>query len=242
MILALVDLAGLRDVVRVIIGPSDASLKRLHESGTLRHINLLFLDHYKPAYTSDLKLCEALGLIGPGAVLAADNVIKPGNPQYLEYVRASPKQKKERLAATRQSGRERSGDEQIPEKYLAQYEKRVSNEAVDWSVEGNPKLVYESRLVESYEPTGVPVSLNPVVIHHSIVLTVTRTALRLHGALASRTSFLVLAASIVLVSPSIVGGRAVLAVPWTALTTFGIHYLLGLGEKRSESPKPYTAS
>jgi catechol O-methyltransferase len=39
---------------------------------------MMFLDHYKPAYTTDLKLCEELGLIHKGTVLAADNVIKPG--------------------------------------------------------------------------------------------------------------------------------------------------------------------
>ncbi|KAK7750273.1 hypothetical protein SLS62_007790 [Diatrype stigma] len=76
----LVDLAGLRDLVTVVIGASSDSLRRLRKSGELSRIDLLFLDHYKPAYTADLKLCEELGLVGPGSVYAADNgrIIYPG--------------------------------------------------------------------------------------------------------------------------------------------------------------------
>jgi len=70
--MSLVDLAGLSDVVKVVVGTSDASLERLHSTGQLQHIDLLFLDHYKPAYVTNLKLCEELNLITPGSVLAAD--------------------------------------------------------------------------------------------------------------------------------------------------------------------------
>lgn len=73
VISSLVDLAGLRDVVQVEIGASSSSLRRLAADGTLKKIDLLFLDHVKPLYTPDLKLCEELGLVGPGSVLAADN-------------------------------------------------------------------------------------------------------------------------------------------------------------------------
>lgn len=69
----LVELAGLGDVVKVVVGSSSDSLRRLHQTGQLRHIDLLFLDHYKPLYTEDLKLCEELELVGPGSVYAADN-------------------------------------------------------------------------------------------------------------------------------------------------------------------------
>lgn len=90
----LIALAGLRDFVQIIIGRSDTSLDKLHKSGQLKRIELMFLDHYKPAYTTDLKLCEQLGMIQPGSVLAADNVIYPGNPPYLEYVRSTVEQKR----------------------------------------------------------------------------------------------------------------------------------------------------
>lgn len=73
VISSLVNLAGLSDIVKVEIGGSSASLKRLHRNGTLKRIDLLFLDHWKPSYTTDLKLCEELRLVGPGSVYAADN-------------------------------------------------------------------------------------------------------------------------------------------------------------------------
>ncbi|KAI1269456.1 catechol O-methyltransferase [Xylariaceae sp. FL1019] len=123
----LVDLAGLSEVVKVKVGSSSDSLKQLHADGALTFIDLLFLDHYKPLYTPDLKLCEELGLIGVGTVLAADNVIKPGNPPYLEYVRSSVEEKKRRLT---------DGPKSDPK--------------------GNPNLEYESQLVKGWEPSGVP--------------------------------------------------------------------------------------
>lgn len=75
---SLVDLAGLSDVVKVEVGPSDLSLARLNQSGIINKIDFLFIDHYKPAYTADIKLCESLGIIVPGTVICADNCIKPG--------------------------------------------------------------------------------------------------------------------------------------------------------------------
>ncbi|CAK4034579.1 catechol O-methyltransferase 2 [Lecanosticta acicola] len=134
VIAALVALAGLADTVHVEIGSSDASLQRLHHTHRLPtgKIDLVFLDHYKPAYTTDLKLCEELGLVREGSWLAADNVIKPGNPPYLAYVRSSVAEKRERYAAAGE------GEEDVE------------------GARGNPNLVYESRLVESFEPTGEP--------------------------------------------------------------------------------------
>ncbi|PSN64829.1 S-adenosyl-L-methionine-dependent methyltransferase [Corynespora cassiicola Philippines] len=150
VISSLVDLAGLSDTVKVIVGSSDESLARLHSTGALKHIDLMFLDHYKPAYTTDLKLCEELGLVTPGSVLAADNVIKPGNPPYLEYVRSSVEEKKKNASADG-SGK----TEGIPERTVQQYLKRYG-EASFSKAKGNPNLVYESKLVNSWEPTGVP--------------------------------------------------------------------------------------
>jgi catechol O-methyltransferase len=114
----LVDLAGLSSTIKVIVGSSDESLHRLHSAGTLTKIDLMFLDHYKPAYTTDLKLCEELGLIGVGSVLAADNVIKPGNPPYLEYVRSTVAEKKQRA----EEGGLRESLKGIPEKNVKMYE------------------------------------------------------------------------------------------------------------------------
>ncbi|EXJ76503.1 catechol O-methyltransferase [Cladophialophora psammophila CBS 110553] len=153
VISSLVDLAGLSDIVQVIEGPSDASIKELHATGTLQHIDLMFLDHYKPAYTTDLKLCEELKLIAPGSVLAADNVIKPGNPPYLEYVRSSVKQKKQ---VTKAAQTVNGVDTRFANRTANQYLQREGEAKLDETRVGNPLLIYESRLVHSFEPSGVP--------------------------------------------------------------------------------------
>ena len=158
VIMSLIDLAGLSDVVKVVVGSSADSIKRLHGSGALQHIDLMFLDHYKPAYTTDLKLCEHLGLITPGSVLAADNVIKPGNPPYLEYVRSSVLQKHEQFESGAKNGTDTNG---FGNRWREQYKSREGEEKLSTEVKGNPNLIYESKLVNSYEPTGVPVRLCP---------------------------------------------------------------------------------
>lgn len=150
VVMSLVDLAGLRDVVKVVTGGSDMSLKRLHAEGTLDHIDLMFLDHYKPAYITDLKICEELKLIRPGSVLAADNVVKPGNPPYLKYVRSSPQEKREALESNPLLKNDNSN--------------KSSSEWQDASTlhtpgRGKPNLIYESRFIKGWEPSGVPVRL-----------------------------------------------------------------------------------
>ncbi|KAJ9616970.1 hypothetical protein H2200_000691 [Cladophialophora chaetospira] len=153
VISSLVDLAGLGDIVKVIVGSSDDSIRRLHAKGALENIDLMFLDHYKPAYTTDLKLCEELKLVKPGSVLAADNVIKPGNPPYLEYVRSSVDQKKQANAS---SGTVNGVDSRFADRTAKQYFKREGEAKLDEKRVGNPLLVYESKLVHSFEPSGVP--------------------------------------------------------------------------------------
>jgi catechol O-methyltransferase len=153
VIASLVDLAGLGDIVKVEIGSSDASIQRLHATGVLKHIDLMFLDHYKPAYKTDLKLCEELRLVTPGSVLAADNVITPGNPPYLEYVRSSVAEKRKATALTNGHS---EADSRFAARQVKQYARRGESEAL-FNSPGNPHLVYDSKLVHSFEPTGVPV-------------------------------------------------------------------------------------
>lgn len=143
IIRTLSDLAGLADLVTVMTGDSSDSLRLLKTRGLFTQIDLLFLDHYKPLYLRDLKLCEDLGFIRPGSTLAADNVIKPGNPPYLEYVRCTAEQKrKKNLASDGQA-------------WSAGDESRETG-GNDGGIRGNPSLIYESSLIESFEPTGVP--------------------------------------------------------------------------------------
>ncbi|KAK4096850.1 hypothetical protein N658DRAFT_518967 [Parathielavia hyrcaniae] len=152
IIMALVDLAGLADFVTVVIGSSDPSIRRLHSQNLLKHIDILFLDHYKPAYTADLKRCEELRLVTPGSVLAADNVIKPGNPPYLEYVRSTVSEKRKSAGG---GEHEPALGARFPDATAKQYAGRQDAERLV-SARGNPNLVYESRLVKSFEPTGIP--------------------------------------------------------------------------------------
>ena len=154
VIMSLVDLAGLSDIVKVVVGSSADSIKRLHASGALTQVDLMFLDHYKPAYTTDLKLCEHLRLVIPGTVLAADNVIKPGNPPYLEYVRCDVSEKKKQHDSGEMNGSKTSG---FGDRWKDQYKKREGEEKLSTECKGNPNLIYKSELVNSYEPTGVPV-------------------------------------------------------------------------------------
>jgi predicted O-methyltransferase YrrM len=181
VIASLVDLAGLSDLVKVIVGSSGASIRRLHAAKALHHIDLMFLDHYKPAYTTDLKLCEELGFVTPGTVLVADNVITPGNPPYLGYVRSSVVEKH---SASQYSKTTDGVDTRFKERVANQYMKREGAAKLDSSVKGNPNLVYESKLINSFEPSGEAVSSWKMYDSRlSEVLTIRRTALKSPGVL-----------------------------------------------------------
>jgi catechol O-methyltransferase len=156
----LVDLAGLRDVVRVIIGPADQSLKRLHAAGDIQHIELMFLDHWKAAYPADLKLCEQLGMVSQGTVVAADNVICPGAPEYLEYVRSSVDKKRANI----REARERDG---LPSYTPNQDLNELGDGKPSFALVGNPNLIYETKLVDSFEPTGNPVCVCPSALEEN---------------------------------------------------------------------------
>lgn len=146
---ALVEFAGLSPFVEVIVGSSDDGIKKLHSEGKLKQIDMMFLDHYKPAYTTDLKLCEELGLIKKGTVLAADNVIKPGNPPYLKYVRSTVEEKKHSLTQEMEAD-----TTNFPGRSAKQY---GDVEKLSTTVKGNPNIIYKSELINSWEPSGVPV-------------------------------------------------------------------------------------
>ncbi|OOF97517.1 hypothetical protein ASPCADRAFT_206344 [Aspergillus carbonarius ITEM 5010] len=93
----LVELAGLRDYVRIIIGASDEVLRELvTETREIETVELIFIDHWQDRYRPDLWLLEELEVLKPGkSVLVADNVIMPGAPAYLEWIHATPQEKKD---------------------------------------------------------------------------------------------------------------------------------------------------
>ncbi|EPY90144.1 catechol O-methyltransferase isoform MB-COMT [Camelus ferus] len=61
-------------------------LKKKYDVDTL---DMVFLDHWKDRYLPDTLLLEECGLLRKGTVLLADNVICPGTPEFLAYVRGN---------------------------------------------------------------------------------------------------------------------------------------------------------
>ncbi|XP_078524055.1 catechol O-methyltransferase-like isoform X1 [Lissotriton helveticus] len=84
-----VEHAGLQDKVQFVEGPSNEVIPQLKKKYEVDTFDFVFIDHFKDAYTSDTQLLETCGLLKKGSVLVADNVIWPGAPEFLEYVRTS---------------------------------------------------------------------------------------------------------------------------------------------------------
>ncbi len=75
--------AGLSERVTVVHGSSTETIPTLKGP-----FDLIFLDHWKDIYLSDLQLMEQHGLLAPGSVVVADNVGEIfGAHKYLDYVR-----------------------------------------------------------------------------------------------------------------------------------------------------------
>jgi catechol O-methyltransferase len=88
--------AGLEERVEVIHGASSDVIPTL--TGPF---DLVFLDHWKDLYKTDLELIEQTGLLRPGSIVAADNVGPLfGAAPYLEYVRTCGRYESENRVAT----------------------------------------------------------------------------------------------------------------------------------------------
>lgn len=86
----MIEIAGLSDSVTIVTGSADESLRRLkkEEEAFKDGVDVLFLDHAEDLYVQDLKVCEELGLLKKGTLVLADNVVRPGAPDYVKYVHA----------------------------------------------------------------------------------------------------------------------------------------------------------
>mmetsp|Transcript_109610 Transcript_109610/g.353704 ORF Transcript_109610/g.353704 Transcript_109610/m.353704 type:complete len:730 (-) Transcript_109610:43-2232(-) len=71
-----------QDVLPWLAAKADARAGSLAKPG----FNAVFLDQCGGRFGSDLRVLEASGLLAPGAVVVADNVLKPGAPAYLWHV------------------------------------------------------------------------------------------------------------------------------------------------------------
>lgn len=123
----LVALAGLEQIVEIIVGPCRDSLREIKHQAPF---DMIFIDHSKVLYLNELKLCEELGFVMPGTTVIADDIIQSNNVEYSAYVRESPAQKKQRFE-----------------------EERANRRGGDVSL-GNPNLIYETSLFRGREPTG----------------------------------------------------------------------------------------
>jgi hypothetical protein len=93
-------------------------------------------------------------------------VVKPGNPPYLEYVRSTVQQKRERF--NRDTG---LGLETLSDWEKSQYNMAKGGQVDTTQVHGNPNLVYSSNFVEGWEPSGVPVSHSTLGMLHGTLCT-----------------------------------------------------------------------
>ncbi|XP_069603963.1 catechol O-methyltransferase A-like isoform X2 [Ranitomeya imitator] len=83
--------AGPTCKVELLLGSSSVLIPQLKKKLDIDKFDLVFIDHWKVSYLPDTRLLEECGLLKSGSVLLADNVTCPGAPDYLEYVRNSPR-------------------------------------------------------------------------------------------------------------------------------------------------------
>jgi catechol O-methyltransferase len=70
-------------------GYTENVIPHLSKDYNIDSFDLIFIDHHKAVYLRDFKMLEEFGLIKSGTTIVADNVICPGAPDYLEYVRTN---------------------------------------------------------------------------------------------------------------------------------------------------------
>jgi catechol O-methyltransferase len=84
--------AGVEDRVTVLVGTlgdggeTIRTLKGEHNF-VPESLDLVFMDHDKNAYLSDLELIIDAGWLHPGSVVVADNILVPGAPAYRAHMR-----------------------------------------------------------------------------------------------------------------------------------------------------------
>ncbi|KAJ3200200.1 hypothetical protein HK099_002782, partial [Clydaea vesicula] len=86
----MIKLSNLKNIT-IIPGSFEKNYKKLKTDFKIDQVDFIFLDHWKDAYLPDIKLMEKEGILHNDSVIVADNVINPGAPDYLEYVRNNPK-------------------------------------------------------------------------------------------------------------------------------------------------------
>lgn len=86
----MVDLAKLSRCVEVWAGMAHDLLLRVGDEFGQRSARLCFMDHRGTKFHEDLHRLERMPLLGPGAVVIADNVLKPSAPAFLWMTNKNP--------------------------------------------------------------------------------------------------------------------------------------------------------
>ncbi|XP_066466059.1 catechol O-methyltransferase-like [Tiliqua scincoides] len=73
--------------VTVIEGHSEIIIPQLRKKYEVDKLDFVFLDHWKERYAPDTILMEECGLLRKGTILLADNIIFPGAPEFVKYIR-----------------------------------------------------------------------------------------------------------------------------------------------------------
>ncbi|KAL3713055.1 hypothetical protein TMatcc_001757 [Talaromyces marneffei ATCC 18224] len=141
----LIELAGLRDVVTIHVAASHKMLAGFVKDNVIDHVEVMLIDHWKDRYLPDLWLMENLGLLKPGVtVLAADNCLRPGAPDYLEWVRATPEEK----AALLKRYGFAADSKYVKGEELIKAVKEGKEDVDLENVPGDPSWVYEREMAE----------------------------------------------------------------------------------------------
>ncbi|XP_038054887.1 catechol O-methyltransferase-like [Patiria miniata] len=96
----LVHFAGLDQVITVVTGTAEDTIKVLRSEYHVDKLDFVFVDHCKWQYLPDLKLLEKERLLRKGTIIMADDTLWPGAPDYLEYVENDPRYQTERFYRT----------------------------------------------------------------------------------------------------------------------------------------------
>jgi catechol O-methyltransferase len=82
-------IARVADKISFAFGTAEDVIPTLRDKFRIDHVGLIFIDHAKTRYVSDLLLFKTHGLLRPGTVVVADNIKNPGAPEYEAYMKAS---------------------------------------------------------------------------------------------------------------------------------------------------------
>lgn len=79
-------LAGLAESIEVWIGNSSDMAHYVHRRFGRRSVAMLFMDHRGSLFHEDLQSFQEIGLLKDGAIVVADNVLKPGVPRSMDVL------------------------------------------------------------------------------------------------------------------------------------------------------------